>query len=307
MGEFTWITLSLVFLQLTVTGETVAVQNGGDVSLPCGNVMDGQHKCDGTSWNFLGKTPTVELVGHGQINPEFQSDRLDVTADCSLLIKNVAVEDTGLYTCQQFRNHQKQRGDFMIYLSVVTLTEHQDTDKVTFTCSVWRYKQCEHDVSWLVDGGNMDIHRRDLKRLDGICTTDAKFHLDYKPENSDSLQCKVTDAYSNVYLFTFKSTGGDAPKPAVESTEEQMTTPASETRKNVTNQVWIRFFIGFVGLTALSVTAVVLPKWMKRKRNNSQISHSDVTVTYRAAASSSSASVSINPDDFYENADYGNH
>ncbi|XP_029984948.1 uncharacterized protein LOC115415497 isoform X3 [Sphaeramia orbicularis] len=136
MGEFTWITLSLLFLQISaeVTEENVFVRNGSDATLPCGNVMDGQHECNGTTWNFVRKETAEELVGHGKIKPEFQSDRLAVTADCSLLIKNVTKEDANQYTCQQYRYNpikgvHRYGGDAKVYLSVVTFSGFPDWAK----------------------------------------------------------------------------------------------------------------------------------------------------------------------------------
>uniref|UniRef100_A0A3Q0RLY0 Immunoglobulin V-set domain-containing protein n=1 Tax=Amphilophus citrinellus TaxID=61819 RepID=A0A3Q0RLY0_AMPCI len=47
--------------------------------------------------------PFSELVTLGQIKETAKSDRLSVTADCSLIIKKVTDEDVGSYTCRQFR------------------------------------------------------------------------------------------------------------------------------------------------------------------------------------------------------------
>ena len=47
---------------------------------------------------------TVALIELGQIHRDAaaQSDRLSVTANCSLVIKKVTHEDAGRYTCRQF-------------------------------------------------------------------------------------------------------------------------------------------------------------------------------------------------------------
>ncbi|KAK1889275.1 Kit ligand [Dissostichus eleginoides] len=50
--------------------------------------------------------------------------------------KEVTEEDAGLYYCRQFRSGEQQDPDSGVYLSVVTMTEHQDNDEVTLDCSV---------------------------------------------------------------------------------------------------------------------------------------------------------------------------
>ncbi|XP_029984945.1 uncharacterized protein LOC115415497 isoform X1 [Sphaeramia orbicularis] len=300
MGEFTWITLSLLFLQISaeVTEENVFVRNGSDATLPCGNVMDGQHECNGTTWNFVRKETAEELVGHGKIKPEFQSDRLAVTADCSLLIKNVTKEDANQYTCQQYRYNpikgvHRYGGDAKVYLSVVTLTEHQDTDKRMFNCSVWTYKQCKHKVRWQFEKNNEKKYKQDSSTVDGICSNTTTC-LGCKSKNSDSLTCEVTDTNQKVYPFPFKSSDqktGEEKKVNVETTR---VTPTTRTTTKVTaventdeNKIttesptisgfpdWAKFFIAS-GLAALLVTTVVLLIWNRKKGEKTQMGEGTV-------------------------------
>ena len=88
--------------------------------------MTDQNKCDGTTWIFSRSTNTaaVELIKLGQIgeNAKAKSDRLSVTADCSLVIKKVTVEDAGWYVCQQFNRSGQLQPDLgsLVVLSVVS-------------------------------------------------------------------------------------------------------------------------------------------------------------------------------------------
>ena len=86
--------------------------------------MTNQDKCDSTTWVFSHSrnTAAVGLIELGQIgeNVKAQSDRLSVTADCSLVIKKVTVGDVGRYSCRQFdRSGQQQGPDAKVYLSVI--------------------------------------------------------------------------------------------------------------------------------------------------------------------------------------------
>ena len=110
-----------------VTGQTplyITVRDGDEATLSCEDVMTGQDKCDRTDWLFSGSRNQVDLIKRGQIveDAKVKSDRLSVTAYCSLVIKNVTVEDVGGYSCQQFdRSGQKQGRDSVVFLFVERL------------------------------------------------------------------------------------------------------------------------------------------------------------------------------------------
>ena len=101
------------------------VKDGGEVTLPCGNVTDGHQKCVHTTWVFSVSSNAYarRLIELGQIVElaRGKSDRLSVTENCSLVIKKVTVEDVGRYTCRQFnKSGQHQGPDSEVLLSVVT-------------------------------------------------------------------------------------------------------------------------------------------------------------------------------------------
>ncbi|KAK1889486.1 Pregnancy-specific beta-1-glycoprotein 5 [Dissostichus eleginoides] len=95
----------------------------------------------------------------GQIHSEAKakSDRLRVTENCSLVIKNVTEEDAGLYTCKQFRPGEQQGSFSPVYLSVVTMTEHQDNDEVKLRCCVKTYG-CPQSSGDATTTGTPPIH-----------------------------------------------------------------------------------------------------------------------------------------------------
>ena len=86
-------------------------------------MIDGQNNCDSTTWLFSGSRSrsVVALVVHGQIGEDVKAkDRLSVTEKCSLVIKNVTVEDVGRYDCQQYKLDKHQGPDSVVHLSVVS-------------------------------------------------------------------------------------------------------------------------------------------------------------------------------------------
>ncbi|XP_044025077.1 uncharacterized protein LOC122863056 isoform X8 [Siniperca chuatsi] len=212
MAEFKWISLFLIaVLQFTAAAEKLplsfTVRVGDEVTLPCENVTDGQQKCNSTTWLFFGSENTaVALIVLGQIGEraKAKSDRLSVTASCSLVIKKVTVEDVGLYDCRQFRSGQLGP-DSVVLLSVVTMTEHKDTDKVTFTCSVSTYERCGRTAKWLYEGEDVAKDNKDLLTSQSLCRASVSFLTSHYSHTSRSnfLTCEVTDG-NKEQLFPFR-------------------------------------------------------------------------------------------------------
>ncbi|XP_042247139.1 uncharacterized protein LOC121882763 [Thunnus maccoyii] len=208
MAEFRWIKMFLFLileLQITaVTGQysSVIVRDGDDATLPCESVTANQGKCDNINWLFSSSGNPVDLVKRGQIheNTKVKSDRLSVTANCSLVIKKVTQEDDGIYYCQQHISRQ----DFQVLLSVISMNKHEDSDYVSLSCLVRTHYQCVHTVRWLNEGHDVD---EDVTISRDGCYGAVRFpasHLKLKSTSHEIFQCKVTDGYTNKeHLFTF--------------------------------------------------------------------------------------------------------
>ncbi|XP_065820238.1 uncharacterized protein [Labrus bergylta] len=110
MNELKWIQTSLLLTALLQFAAAFLVKRvtfrvGEDATLSCQTVIQGQRKCEYTTWFLdLGNNAAVELVVYGQVrrNSRGKSDRLRVTEDCSLVIKKITEEDAGRYECLQF-------------------------------------------------------------------------------------------------------------------------------------------------------------------------------------------------------------
>ncbi|XP_042072208.1 uncharacterized protein LOC102303141 isoform X3 [Haplochromis burtoni] len=214
MIEHKFFNISL-FLLLLFSGDlsgdlslSFTVRDGDNVTLPCENMIKNHHSCDTTTWLFTdsrGKA-AVELVNLGQIKETVKSDRLSVTAECSLVIKKVTAEDVGRYTCRQFRgNPGKQQGpDAVVYLSDVIMTEQKSRDQVTLNCSVQVHGHCEHKVKWIHNSEGLNRDYSNIKTLQSPCSAAVTFiKSSYSHISNSDFKCNVTTEDGREQLFTF--------------------------------------------------------------------------------------------------------
>ncbi|XP_016533333.1 uncharacterized protein LOC107837689 [Poecilia formosa] len=196
----------MLYLTATAAGQDqfLTVRVGDEVTLPCRNVICTRNQCGGITWMFSDKRSST-LFENGQITEAAaaKSDRLKVTSGCSLVMKNVSVEDVGLYTYRQFVNGQQESDDANIYLSVIHMVQQKQKDKLILTCSVMDYIDCRHTVEWLNDGGEEMMS--DMEEPDQSCSDTVTIHRNWKPKKSENLKCKVTHKYThNVQLVTYR-------------------------------------------------------------------------------------------------------
>ncbi|XP_078030267.1 uncharacterized protein LOC144466592 [Epinephelus lanceolatus] len=244
MAECRWIKMSLILillLQLTAITEqgflSFTARVGDDVTLSCENAMDSQDNCDSVTWLFTDSRSkaTVVVVSGGQIseNAKAKSDRLSVTANCSLVIKKVTREDVGRYTCRQFDESGQQGQDAVVELSVVTMTEHEYTDEVTLHCSVRTYERCTHTVKWLFHGQDATQNHQIIKTSQSLCSASVTFltSLYIYTSRYKLFTCEVTDG-DRVQVFPFRSqSSGEKPG---EDTTTATTESATTTENNTT-------------------------------------------------------------------------
>ncbi|XP_005452440.1 uncharacterized protein LOC102080318 isoform X3 [Oreochromis niloticus] len=244
--RFKWIQMfSSVILVIQLTAAAVErsdfiIRDGGEATLSCENLKNDQDKCNGTTWIFSNSnTASITLFEKGKIHREAKnkSDRLSVTAKCSLVIKKLTAEDVGRYNCRRFSKSGQQEGSHSVAeLSVVNIAEYKDGDTVTLNCSVSTYKECKYTVKWLY--GN-----KDLSMSQSTCSARVIFttsdHI-YTSKSSEMLKCQVTHD-GNVQEFIFR----------IQSFDQE------------TGWCWWRFIIVAVGLAALITAAVVVHIWTR--------------------------------------------
>ncbi|XP_027895328.1 uncharacterized protein LOC114158202 isoform X4 [Xiphophorus couchianus] len=260
------------------------VRVGDEVTLPCGNVTCTKNQCDSITWMFSGKG-TITLFEKKQIHEAAaaKSDRLNVTSDCSLVIKNVSVEDVGLYTYRRYVNGQ-QESDVYIYLSVIHMVQQKQKNQIILTCSVTDYNDCRHTVKWLNEGREEMLS--DMEESDQSCSATVTIPAsdrNWKPKSSENLKCQVTHKYTdNVQLVPYwiQSSGKTDKESAAKMTSPTKTTTTTEDpnkwrTKEINSSVnvnlskppgWVwSFVIRPVCLAAMIVTVLVIIRWTKTK------------------------------------------
>ncbi|XP_067428771.1 uncharacterized protein [Thunnus thynnus] len=238
-------------------------RDGDEVTLSCQNVLKDQDKCDSTTWLFgdLTSTATVVLIELGQIGEEAKakSDRLSVTANCSLIIKKVTVEDAGRYICIQFKSGRQQGQDSQVDLSVVTMTEYKNNNEVTLNCSVSTRGRCRHTVKWLYQGKDVDKDNKDLKTSQSSCSVTVSFLTSHFicTSNHEFLKCEVTDLYNRKVQLYNISPQLSCEKPGVaETTTEPETT--STTQEDCSALSYIMLVMRVAELLLITVITVLL-------------------------------------------------
>ncbi|KAI9528334.1 hypothetical protein NQZ68_022026 [Dissostichus eleginoides] len=252
------------------------VRAGDEVTLPSDNVIHDQDKCENTTWTFSDSRSSVRLFEDGQIHKaaKAKSDRLRVTENCSLVIKNVTEEDVGLYYCRQFRSGEQQDPDSGVYLSVVTMTEHQDNDEVTLDCSVSTDGGCEHSVKWLLQGQDVVKDHRDIKTSQSLCSASVTFQtslFSYTPR-FELFTCEVTldvmtEEEVDLFPFSPQSSATSTGTPPIHewTSENNNNKETGQDRKHPEGPALRRVHMVSVGLAALIISVVTVHIWTRTK------------------------------------------
>uniref|UniRef100_A0A3P9Q0F0 Ig-like domain-containing protein n=1 Tax=Poecilia reticulata TaxID=8081 RepID=A0A3P9Q0F0_POERE len=206
----------------------LAVRAGDDVTLSCENVADGHRNCNTTNWTYSHsrQSAAVTLVEHGKIK-DGRSDRLSVSANCSLVLKKVTSEDVGKYTCKQLRSGRHSGPDHSGSINIMapkpeaakltpsfscypsSVTEHEEQHRRTLRCSVSTYERCKHRVKWLHMGISLDKENRDIKESSTSCSAAVTFksslYVNQSSLNSFKCEVKSEDEGEELKLFTFSS------------------------------------------------------------------------------------------------------
>ncbi|CAJ1077883.1 uncharacterized protein LOC117808893 [Xyrichtys novacula] len=245
--------------------------DGDNVTLSCGSVTEDHHNCNDMTWTYTGsEQKTAELVKLGQVgeNTGSKSDRLGVTANCSLVVKKVRDEDVGRYICHQNNSGQGPARFSLVYLSVVTMAEQRNNGSTTLICSVSSYGKCMRRVTWLFEDKVLSEHHQGRLTPQHPCFVSATFqtHQTIYKLRHQSLQCGVT-IDENMLLFPFRVQAPTEKLGEDKRTEQTESTAPSESSIKT---VHLRYIIVTVGLSALIIIVVMVNIWTKTKVKKSQ-------------------------------------
>ncbi|KAG1925774.1 diverse immunoglobulin domain-containing protein 3.3 [Pimephales promelas] len=197
--------LGLIILSSLLTGTSgvdddhVFISSGVNVRLSCNNALS---DCKSTTWTYssFSRSRTVELIKLGIKNKDTKRhERLSLESDCSLNIKNVTVEDYGLYNCQQFVNGRQQGSDAHVYLHVLHVsvspssssssssqTEISPGRSVTLSCQLYSYIGFSCD--YLVSSDGVELLWVNQAGVD--LKTDSRYQI--SSSSSSSYRCIIT-------------------------------------------------------------------------------------------------------------------
>ncbi|XP_065820080.1 uncharacterized protein [Labrus bergylta] len=262
----------LMLLFTAVTGDDTAsltVKDGHDVTLPCGNVIKDQQKCDSTSWLFSHDSGSTaeELVTHGNISKnkkaKAKAKRLNVSEDCSLVIKSVTREDVGRYTCRQFRSGKQHGLDALLLLNVIKI---DSDDPYRYYCSVFRFGVCAHTVQWYYKGDETDISEH--QQVD--CTAAVIFTTEVeKSKIEELLFCNVTDKQSGQTQLCNSISKSSCDKTVNSTTKKgRFSTERGKVNDDDpdTKPDWLPYVIVAAGLAAFLIILIVVVAFIRRKR-----------------------------------------
>ncbi|XP_029966859.1 uncharacterized protein LOC115402440 isoform X2 [Salarias fasciatus] len=225
----------LLYLFVLQSAVAAVVQRAGeDVTLTCQHELEGQRDCNGTTWSYTpGRISLVALVELGKLKEinETEPDRLRVTADCSLMIKKVTVQDVGRYVCYQYKSdgslgHIQVNWSDM-FLSVATIvTEHEVDDEETLKCFVTSSdKSSKQEVKWKIKDQDIDDDNSQIKtekNESSATVTLKKSH--YLHPQSHFLSCEVTDSRTGEKLRFSPRPSGDTNSTVKPETFSKSTT-----------------------------------------------------------------------------------
>ncbi|PWA27700.1 hypothetical protein CCH79_00000631, partial [Gambusia affinis] len=285
------------------TSSFFTVQAGDKITLSCENIRKDQKNCDRTTWTYRNFMQEGTIFENGQINKDATTDssRLSLTADCSLVIKKITLQDAGLYTCKQNQLANQDSQESLVDVSVIKVSEPEFNDDVSLHCSLQEHKYCTHTVEWVYD----QKMPSGVKVLLYSCRATVTFTtslLSQKSNIYELLKCKVTAKTGEVQLFGFRPQSldeEDGEKDATTTAKTTTTTAtllatrkptiaiatavdlpsfsrkwtriegnATDNRKYSKQQDFIyslRCIIVSVGLAALLMLVVAVNKWAKTK------------------------------------------
>lgn len=98
------------------------VRVGDKATFPCKHAKVHRDNCYSATWMYSGSYRSTMLLfeeGKSHHQAGAKSLRLRITANCSLVLKNITADDAGHYTCRLYTSEQQFK-DYLVHLSVIS-------------------------------------------------------------------------------------------------------------------------------------------------------------------------------------------
>ncbi|XP_043086567.1 uncharacterized protein LOC122333129 [Puntigrus tetrazona] len=264
--------LGLIFLSSLLTGisgvdDHVFISSGENVSLSCNNAL---YDCTSTVWLYNKRhSATVELITLGIKRKDTERhERLSLGSDCSLNIKNITEEDSGLYNCRQYVNGIKQGPDARVYLHVLHSSSSQteiSADSVTLFCQLYSFTRVSCDdwisserieVFWVNQAG-VKLKRSDSRDQILFSSNQCIIRLNTTLLNEDlnrEWRCDVThrDQVKTSVTYTVRRSA-------------QAETTTAETSRGTKQTFTVMKFAVFVAPTVILLQIICMRRTEKKK------------------------------------------
>ncbi|RVE55906.1 hypothetical protein OJAV_G00230940 [Oryzias javanicus] len=155
----------LILYSEGISGKTEKLYHrvGENVLLPCRD-KSSSSSCSDVTWLYQKDTSAelVKEVRNGKVVQSlFRASRLNVSSDCSLLIRNIIHEDAGYFVC---RFGEDNEFDNNVYLNILSISTDppevhpRGNEDITLRCSLNRFdktKSCEQNsIIWMDERGS---------------------------------------------------------------------------------------------------------------------------------------------------------
>ncbi|XP_043086563.1 uncharacterized protein LOC122333121 isoform X2 [Puntigrus tetrazona] len=288
--------LGLIFLSSLLTGisevdDHVFISSGENVSLSCNNAL---HDCTSTVWIYNNRhSASVELIAGGIKKKDTERhERLSLGSDCSLNIKNITEEDSGLYTCRQYVNGQQHGADACVYLHVLQMSSSSSSssqteisaDSVTLFCQLYLYSYTRDSCDWIsserievfwVNQAGVKLKRSDSRDQILFSSNQCIIRLTTTLLNEDlnrEWRCEVThrDQVKTSVTYTVRRSARAETTTAETSrvvTFSSETAPVSDTESRSLHRVIVIIveFAVFVAPTVILLQIICMRRTEKKK------------------------------------------
>ncbi|RVE55921.1 hypothetical protein OJAV_G00230860 [Oryzias javanicus] len=195
---------SAVFVLTDISEKTEGLYQrvGDDVLLPC-RAKSSSSSCSIVNWEYQ-KDPSgtfIKEISKGKVEQSSaRASRLNMSRDCSLLIRNITDEDAGRYICSLLTWSGPDASVFLNVLSISkdsTEVHPRGNGDITLQCSLNRYdtrKSCKkNSIIWLDETGSQLTGEDDAFEFRGKTNCVSVLTVKHQSGNNNRFTCQFVE------------------------------------------------------------------------------------------------------------------